>query len=116
MGAASGLGLGGRGKGRGQDRLVDYYAEFAEDWPVIAAGYVDIGVVDALAVVVGVAGGGEQDAVAPRWHSALLFCVGSGCLLQFVGREKANLTLLVIGEEDGAIGILLVQTKLIPLN
>lgn len=56
---ASHLAVGGVGEGRGQDGLVDDYAEFAEDWPVVAACYVDIGVMDALAVVVGMAGGGE---------------------------------------------------------
>lgn len=53
------MAVGGVGEGRGQDGLVDDYAEFAEDWPVVAACYVDIGVMDALAVVVGMAGGGE---------------------------------------------------------
>lgn len=53
------MAVGGMGEGREQDRLVDDYAEFAEDWPVVATCYVDVGVVDALAVVVGMAGGGE---------------------------------------------------------
>lgn len=53
------MAVGGVGVGRRQDWLVDYYAEFAEDWPVVAACYVDVGVVDALAVVVGMAGGRE---------------------------------------------------------
>ena len=88
--------------------MVDDDAEFAEDWPVVAACYADVAVLDALAVVVGVAGGGEQNAVAPRWHPALLLCVGASRLLQLVGREEADLALFVVREESGAIRILLV--------